>query len=284
MWERRYGYPVPTRSPSGHRRFNAEHVEALTRIARLVKEGRAVGDLIGAHLAGALQPAEAATRATGAAAQSVATLVDLLTGGDPWAAEAEFAAISEARDVAAMVCEVCEPALIEVGERWFRGDCEIYQEHCATGFLMRKLAGLLERAQRANLQPLRRVLLGTVQGDRHDGGVMMLAVLLEMAGWRTLCVGVDLPVREYRKAVEGWKPDALALSFVMSRNINKRFQELREVRGVPIFVGGRGILNYQGLARRYGLIPLPGSAASGLAQLLGKFEEWKAAPPDSRET
>ena len=90
-------------------------------------------------------------------------------------------------------------------------------------------------------------------------------------------MGVDLPVREYQKAVEGWRPDAVALSFVMSRNINKRFQELERIRGVPVFVGGRSILNYQGLARKHGLIPVPGSASQAVALLLTKFEEWQSA-------
>ena len=66
-----------------------------------------------------------------------------------------------------------------------------------------------------------------------------MALLLERSGWRALMLGVDLPVREYQRAVDSWRPDALALSFVMSRNINKRFQELSKIRGLPIFVGLR---------------------------------------------
>ena len=66
----------------------------------------------------------------------------------------------------------------------------------------------------------------------------------------TFNLGTDVPVREFFGAVEQWHSDALALSFVLSRNIKRRFQELLKIRGVPIFVGGRSILNYQTLARR----------------------------------
>ena len=119
-------------------------------------------------------------------------------------------------------------------------------------------------------------LVGAVQGDRHEGGVLVANLTLEYAGWRVINLGVDLPVAEYARAVEQTRPDVLALSFVMSRNINKRFQELNSVRGLPVFVGGRSILNYQGLAKRHGLIPLPGPITTSVPQLLVEFEQWVA--------
>jgi methanogenic corrinoid protein MtbC1 len=113
-----------------------------------------------------------------------------------------------------------------------------------------------------------------VQGDRHIGGILILNVLLERSGWRIFNLGVDVPVSEFQKAVESLEPDAMGLSFVLSRNINKRFQELAGIRGLPIFVGGRSILNYQNLARRYGLIPTPGPASSALDRWRTLYDEW----------
>ena len=101
----------------------------------------------------------------------------------------------------------------------------------------------------------------------------MLHLLLERAGWRVVNLGVDLPVPEYRKAVEAWHPDALGLSFVLSRNIKKRFRELAQIRGLPIFVGGRSIVNYQSLAHRHGLIPLPGPITLTINQLRAGYED-----------
>jgi DICT domain-containing protein len=39
MWERRYGFPKPTRTPSGHRRYTEAHVEQVQRVLA----GRAAG-------------------------------------------------------------------------------------------------------------------------------------------------------------------------------------------------------------------------------------------------
>ncbi|HMB03716.1 MAG TPA: hypothetical protein VKP69_08245, partial [Isosphaeraceae bacterium] len=50
-----------------------------------------------------------------------------------------------------------------------------------------------------------------------------------------------------------------------------------QIRGLPIFVGGRSILNYQGLARRHGLIPLPGPITSTINQMQVAYEDWDQA-------
>src|SRR5262249_9127513 len=159
----------------------------------------------------------------------VSCVLDHLFEGDPAGADALYREFAARSSPAELVIRLFEPAFVEVGERWFRGDGDIFQERCATAFLARKLGTLIDEAQRANPSPHHLILTGTVQGDRHEGGTLMLTLLLERAGWRALNLGVDLPVREYQRAVEAWHPAALALSFVMSRNINKRFRELERI-------------------------------------------------------
>jgi methanogenic corrinoid protein MtbC1 len=232
VWERRYGYPRPERSPSNQRRYGADQVHALRRIAELARSGRPIGELIADLRAGRL--------------------------------EAEAPAEDEAADV-------LEPALVEVGERWFRGAISVYQEHLASGVILRSLGRALDDARHANLRPARRAVIATVQGERHEGGVLILGLMLELAGWRTLTLGVDLPVAELRRAVEAWRPDAVGVSFVLSRSINKRFRELAAIRGVPVFVGGRSLMNHRALARSHGLIPLTGPIASAIPQWMAEF-------------
>ncbi len=141
--------------------------------------------------------------------------------------------------------------------------------------LTNRLGLMLNSARRDNPSPTRKILIGAVQGDRHEGGVMMASIAMEHAGWRAMPMGVDLPVREFQKAIETIRPDALGISFVLSRNINKRFQELSRIREVPVFVGGRSIVNHQGLARKYGLIPLTGSLSGVPTMIAAELERWR---------
>jgi DNA-binding transcriptional MerR regulator len=271
VWERRYGFPVPRRSTSGHRRYGRDQVRILRRISELSEQGQAIGDLIKGFLEGRLEAGEELPLEGSGARPTVGDLVDRLAAGDVEGGEACYERLAENLESAELVARVIAPALVDMGERWFRHECGVFQEHHVDGFLRSKLTALIERAHAANRRPAHTIVIGTIQGDRHEGGVLMLQLLLEQVGWRVLNLGVDLPVGEYLKAAVAWRPEALGLSFVLSRNIKKRFQELAKIQGLPIFVGGRSILNYQSLARRHGLIPLAGPLPATLHQLLAEF-------------
>ncbi len=166
------------------------------------------------------------------------------------------------------------PLLVEAGEGWFRGNYSVYQERLITIFLRTKLTELIEVARLRNTRPVHSVIVGTVQGDRHEGGVLMFSHAMELRGWRVCNLGVDLPVREYRAAIPRLRATVLAISFVLSRNIRKRFQELEQIQEIPVFVGGRSIINYQSLARSHGLIPLAGAVGKSVEQLLIEYDRW----------
>ena len=274
VWERRYGFPVPHRSASGHRRYSRDQVRLLRRISDLSREGRAISELIADTCSGRLVVESASAPDVEPVEARVVELVDRLIAGDLEGGRACFDRLASEFEPADLITRVIGPALVDTGERWFRHEVEIYQERSVTGFLHGKLEVMIEAERHANDRPTRKIIIGTVQGDRHAGGVLILHWMMEHVGWRVLDLGVDLPVRELQKAVNTWQPDAIGLSFVLSRNINKRFQELSQLRELPIFVGGRSILNYQGLARRHGLIPVPGPVSQAVPLLLDKFDEW----------
>lgn len=272
VWERRYGFPIPCRSASGHRRYASEQVGVLREIAVRTRAGDSIGELIDDYHAGRLPLATLEQRDLGESSARI--VVDLLFAGDLAGAEAVLDRFQNELSPLELVEQTIEPALIEIGERWFRRESCLYQERAAMGCLFSLIHRLLHRVRHANTQPKRRVLIGAVQGDVHEGGIMLLSLALELAGWRAISVGVDVPIGEFPKAIDAWKPDALALSFVLSRNIKKRFGELAGITAVPVFVGGRSIVNHQGLARRFGMIPLAGSLSATSAQLILETERW----------
>ena len=272
VWERRYGFPIPCRLESGHRRYANDQVGILREIAVLTQAGHSISELIEEYHAGRFQGEPAAQKSV--AASSAEVVVDLLFAGDIAEAEVVLDRLQAEMSPLELVDRVIEPALIEIGERWFRRESEIYQERTAMGCLFSLIHRLLHQVRRANTRPLRRVLVGTVQGDVHEGGLMLLSLALELSGWRSISVGVDVPISQFPKAIQAWQPDALALSFVLSRNIRKRFIELERIKSVPVFVGGRSIVNHQSLARRFGMIPLTGSLAASSAQLIFETERW----------
>lgn len=276
VWERRYGFPVPGRSASGHRRYDRRQVQMLCRLTHLNRDHRQpIGELIASFQTGGLDLGQLRPAANDLLGENAnARLIELLITGDAQGAELEFQRLAGHLDPSTVVDQIIYPSLVEAGEGWFRHIYSVYEERLITVFLRRKLSDLIEAARRSNSNPARSLVAGTVQGDRHEGGVLIFHHAMELRGWRVHNLGVDLPVREFKAAVGRLRPAALALSFVLSRNVKKRFQELEAVRTIPVFVGGRSIINYQSLARTHGLIPLPGPIAKAAEQLEIEFDSW----------
>jgi len=219
-----------------------------------------------AVLPGALE--QVATEPAAADPGPVALLLRALFAAQDGVAERLYDCHQHEMDVAELVARVLEPALVEAGESWFRGECRLCQERSASSFLFRKIVVLLDRAKAANPEPRGLVLVGCAAGDRHEGAPLLVGLALELAGWRSIHLGADLPVAEYQAAIDHWRPDALAISFVLSRNVRRRFEELSKLGGAPVYLGGRSIVNYQSLAQRFGLTPLPGRSFAAVATLI----------------
>jgi methanogenic corrinoid protein MtbC1 len=285
VWERRYGFPEPERSPSGHRRYDVRQVRVLRMVSDMVHQGQAIGLLMAKVRAGHLLADEAGETddeaiEAGRAESQAGELLDLLIEGDRAAADAWFDSRAASLGPLDLLAEVVEPAFVEISDRRYRGECETFHEHAAGRFLRYKLDRMLDEARRrANrtAPPKGMVLVGTAQGNPFDGGILMISVVLELAGWQAVDIGVDLPVDEFAKAARAWSPDALAVSFLLSRNINKRFAELSKIPGLPVFVSGRSILNYRRLARGQGLTPLTGTIRSTATMMVAALESRRLA-------
>src|SRR3984957_1785228 len=55
VWERRYGFPVPERSLSGHRRYGKDQVAVLRQLAKMARSGQSIGELVSEYRAGRLK-------------------------------------------------------------------------------------------------------------------------------------------------------------------------------------------------------------------------------------
>src|ERR1035438_5409040 len=186
VWERRYGFPLPVRLPSGHRRYRREDLLRLRLMAEAVAQGH--------------RPSLVA-RATEEA------LKRLLVRGDNPSADALFEAVA-AMDTGRMRRLFCEsltvlgwkpflqrtvsPLLDRVGMAWAEGLIGVHHEHLATEVLEDFLRELRLECE---VQPgFDAVMLCTLPGERHRLGLLMAALAYATMGHRTELLGVDLPV------------------------------------------------------------------------------------------
>jgi 5-methyltetrahydrofolate--homocysteine methyltransferase len=89
-----------------------------------------------------------------------------------------------------------------------------------------------------------RVVIGTVEGDIHDIGKNLVALMLEISGYEVIDLGVDVSADKFAEAIEKYNPDVIGMSALMTTtmlNQKKIIEELKR-RGlrnrVKIIVGG----------------------------------------------
>lgn len=88
------------------------------------------------------------------------------------------------------------------------------------------------------------VVIGTVKGDLHDIGKNVVISLLNAAGFDVIDLGVDVPSKDFVKAVENKKSDIVGMSALLSvtmvemENVIKALREANLRDKVKIIVGG----------------------------------------------
>jgi len=68
----------------------------------------------------------------------------------------------------------------------------------------------------ANVQPIGKVLIGTVQGDLHDIGKNLVGMMLEGAGFEVVDLGTDVSPEKYVRAAQELHPDLVACSALLT--------------------------------------------------------------------
>ncbi len=253
-------------------------------------------------IAGSLSPedASAASRTMDlgvAALHEPPKQIERLTPGSPEADLAirylERAIAGDRRGAISLICEthdagtpplalyadVLISAQREVGVMWHLGEVSVPEEHAATDTTRSAMPVL---AHRADHEPHngKTVLVASTEGDTHDIGIRALADLLTLRGFRSVCLGANVPAEDLAQACEDFGADAVALSATMSTHLpglagaiellTTRLGERRP----RVLVGGPIFQIAPGLAKRIGA---DGEAAT-LSEALDRAEALAGAP------
>jgi len=253
VWERRYGFPVPVRLPSGHRRYRQEDLHQLRLMAEAVAQGH---------------------RPSLVARTGEAALKRLLIPKDNPRVERLFEAVTildtdgmrgllktsiEQMGWKPFLQQVVAPLLDRVGMAWADGTIDIHHEHLVTEVLEDLLRQLRLDCR---IQPgLGSVLLSTLPGERHRLGLLMAALAYASQGIRTELLGVDLPVASIAQAARALKVDRVAVSLSIQSSGETTRRLLMDLKdrlpaGCRLLIGGQGAVRtrkVEGVERMSGL-------------------------------
>ena len=66
------------------------------------------------------------------------------------------------------------------------------------------------------VEPIGKIVIGTVKGDIHDIGKNLVGMMLEGAGFEVIDLGINNAVEKYLAALEEHKPDILGMSALLT--------------------------------------------------------------------
>ena len=195
-------------------------------LPQLVDDARAVLARLG--------PAPVAAGRSAPPADTLPRYLELLSVADgPGAKRFVEGQVRAGISPAALAQDVLAPAQREVGERWYRGEWSIADEHAATAVTDGALAVLPSPPDGPQ------VVLASPAGEWHTLPARLAAVAAD--GVRVTVLGPGLPADHLARYLEGAAPDLLALSCTMATNLIAAADAVRAAHevGVPVVAGGR---------------------------------------------
>jgi excisionase family DNA binding protein len=108
------------------------------------------------------------------------------------------------------VAEQVGRGLVELGERWQRGELTILDEHAASEKLARALERTSEELPSDPVSPL--ALLATAEGHEHTLGLSLAELVLRESGWNVRWAGRQTPTKELVEVVSNGGIDLVALA------------------------------------------------------------------------
>jgi DNA-binding transcriptional MerR regulator/methylmalonyl-CoA mutase cobalamin-binding subunit len=229
-WERRYNMCHPERSESGYRLYSDRDIAVIRWLKAQVDAGmsisQAVAWLQNLTTDGASTEVAQLPDPTGRAHEASPSLVasgqvqnfgllkdQLLTSlleYDENSAELTLANAFALYPLEQVGDGVITPVMVEIGERWHRGELSVTSEHYATAYLLQRLAAILRSVPNGVSSPI--LWVACAPSEKHEMGAMLLTINLRRAGYQVRYLGQDLLSEDLVEEVSRQQPAMILFS------------------------------------------------------------------------
>jgi len=92
-----------------------------------------------------------------------------------------------------------------------------------------------------------KIVLGTVKGDLHDIGKMVLSIALEREGYEIIDLGIDVPKETFLETVQKENPDIVGMSALLTttmpymRDVIETIKSRYPKKNTAIIIGGASV-------------------------------------------
>ncbi|HVN42540.1 MAG TPA: MerR family transcriptional regulator [Steroidobacteraceae bacterium] len=245
-WERRYGIVAPVRDDLGRRVYRPEDVLRLRRLREATDRGHPISRLarLDDEALAALLEGPVGESPDSASAPLVERILAAAQAFRVEECEQALALAVAMLPPPRLIREVLRPVLLEVGERWHRGEMSIAQERLVSSVVRRQVATVLDTFGRSARRAT--IVFATLPGERHELGLLMAALICASHGFGIQYLGADLPAAEIARFARQVNAAVVALSVVLLDSIERVPAELAVLaQGLPdgtaVWLGGAAV-------------------------------------------
>ena len=147
-----------------------------------------------------------------------------------------------------IVDQAMVPAMKTVGEYYKQNDADIPRILAAARSVRKGFDILEEKCGAMEEQSIGTVIMGTVEGDLHDVGKNIVAIMFRSAGFKVIDLGVDISEKQFLKAVrDNPEVSIVCISSLLTTSIPEMQQVVKSLRRhdkehrLKIMVGGGAV-------------------------------------------
>jgi methanogenic corrinoid protein MtbC1 len=108
-----------------------------------------------------------------------------------------------------IILEAIIPTLEDIGQGWMEGRVSVATEHLATHYVRHRLVMWTMSGPPA--YPIRPTILACAPGELHEGGLLILGVLLRRRRWPVAYLGQTVPLADLSSLIQDLRPPAVVL-------------------------------------------------------------------------
>lgn len=240
-WERRYGAVEPSRSETGRRRYTDAEVERLSLLRQATDLGHPISMVAPLSNDALRELLLKARKETSASEGTVARLMEQVMADNFAGFERTLGQAAVALPPRQLIDEIFFPLLQQVGDRWYEDKLSIAQEHAVSSNLRSLIGAMIRLFPQDPDAPS--IVFATLSGERHEFGILLLALLAASEGVNCHYLGPDLPAEEIARSVFVTGARVVALSIVRSADAPAEESYLRTLHEkvgpyASIWVGG----------------------------------------------
>ena len=194
-------------------------------------------------------------------------LADAIIKGDQNSAvEITKSALGEGVEAEKVLNEGLIAGMDIIGARFKKNEVYIPEVLIAARAMKMAMEILEPELAKAGVEPIGKLVIGTVQGDLHDIGKNLVAMMLKGAGFEVIDLGVDISVEKFVEQAKASGANLIGMSALLTTTMpgmEKAVKALKEAGiSAKIMIGGAPVT--QGYADKIGADGYSADAASAV--------------------